>query len=103
MPPKLDEIIHKALEKDHEPRYQAASDIRTDLKRFRRETESGRISSTSSSGRAVQRGICNGAGQQFISNKNRKHDHQRQRRHQHRRQVNPPRKAPAKTLFISPP
>ena len=44
LPPKLEDIINKALEKDREMRYQAASDIRTDLKRLRRDTDSGRIS-----------------------------------------------------------
>ena len=46
VPPKLDEIIEKALEKDRETRYQHAADIRADLKRLRRETESGHSSST---------------------------------------------------------
>jgi eukaryotic-like serine/threonine-protein kinase len=40
--PKLDDIINKALEKDRDLRYQHASDIRADLKRLKRETESGR-------------------------------------------------------------
>src|ERR1700722_2134669 len=52
LPPKLEDIINKALEKDRDLRYQSASDIRTDLKRLRRDTGSGRISSTES--RAVQ-------------------------------------------------
>ncbi|MFZ3218312.1 MAG: protein kinase, partial [Candidatus Acidiferrales bacterium] len=52
LPPKLEDIINKALEKDRDLRYQAAADIRTDLKRLRRDTDSGRISSTS--GRAAQ-------------------------------------------------
>ncbi len=42
VPPKLEEIISKALEKDCDIRYQHAADLRTDLKRLRRETESGR-------------------------------------------------------------
>src|SRR5580704_12420072 len=46
LPAKLEDIIDKALEKDRDLRYQAASDIRTDLKRLRRDTDSGRISST---------------------------------------------------------
>ena len=40
LPVKLEEIINKALEKDRELRYQHASDIRADLKRLKRETES---------------------------------------------------------------
>ena len=44
LPPKLDEIVNKALEKDRKLRYQHASDIRTDLQRLRRDTESGRLS-----------------------------------------------------------
>jgi serine/threonine protein kinase/tetratricopeptide (TPR) repeat protein len=47
VPAKLEEIIHKALEKDRDLRYQHAADIRTDLQRLRRDSESGRISSTS--------------------------------------------------------
>jgi eukaryotic-like serine/threonine-protein kinase len=42
LPPKLDEIIHKGLEKDRELRYQSAADLRGDLKRLKRDTESGR-------------------------------------------------------------
>ena len=42
LPAKLEEIINKALEKDRDLRYQHASDIRTDVKRLKRETESNR-------------------------------------------------------------
>src|SRR5215472_14654917 len=39
--PKLEEIINKALEKDRNLRYQHASDVRTDLQRLKRDTDSG--------------------------------------------------------------
>ena len=41
VPPKLEEIIDKALEKDRKHRFQNASDIRADLQRLKRDTESG--------------------------------------------------------------
>src|SRR5467141_2491091 len=40
LPPKLEEVISKALEKDRELRYQHASDIRADLQRLKRDSDS---------------------------------------------------------------
>ena len=42
VPPKLEEIINKALEKDRRLRYQHAADLRADLQRLKRDTDSSR-------------------------------------------------------------
>jgi serine/threonine protein kinase len=44
VPPELERIIEKALEKDRGLRYQSARDIRTDLQRLKRDASSGKIS-----------------------------------------------------------
>jgi serine/threonine protein kinase/tetratricopeptide (TPR) repeat protein len=42
LPAKLEEVINKALEKDRKLRYQSAADIRTDIQRLKRDSDSGR-------------------------------------------------------------
>jgi eukaryotic-like serine/threonine-protein kinase len=55
LPPKLEEIIGKALEKDRKLRYQNASDMRADLQRLHRDIELTELrrADTSAAGRAV--------------------------------------------------
>jgi len=47
VPVKLEEIINKLLEKDRDLRYQSASELRADLKRLKRDTDSGRTGAAS--------------------------------------------------------
>ena len=48
VPPKLEDIVNKCLEKDRNLRYQHASEIRTDLQRLKRDTDSTHITTTHS-------------------------------------------------------
>jgi eukaryotic-like serine/threonine-protein kinase len=50
LPPRLEEIIQKALEKSRELRYQHAADIRADLQRLKRDVDSGQLAASASSG-----------------------------------------------------
>jgi len=65
LPPRVEDIINKALEKDRHLRYQHASEIRTDLQRVKRDTESGKggaVPDKSHRNRAPRRGLTAMAG-----------------------------------------
>jgi eukaryotic-like serine/threonine-protein kinase len=53
VPPKLEDIINRALEKDRELRYQHASEMRSELLRLKRDTETGRAIAAGSGTMAV--------------------------------------------------
>jgi serine/threonine protein kinase/tetratricopeptide (TPR) repeat protein len=48
LPPKLEDVINKCLEKDRNLRYQHSADIRADLQRLKRDTDSGRATAAHS-------------------------------------------------------
>ncbi|MGC1420913.1 MAG: protein kinase [Terracidiphilus sp.] len=58
LPPKIEEIVHKALEKDRDLRYQHASEIRADLQRLKRDTESGHIAAEHSGTVSAEKGAA---------------------------------------------
>jgi tetratricopeptide (TPR) repeat protein len=53
IPPKLEDVILRLLEKDKDLRYQHASDLRSDLQRLKRDSETGRISRVGTSTSSV--------------------------------------------------
>lgn len=63
LPPKLQEIIEKLLEKDRDLRYQSAADLRGDLRRLKRDVESGRKTAQPSSARQALAVSASGAAE----------------------------------------
>ena len=61
VPDELERIINKALEKDREVRYQSARDLLVDLKRLKRERESGRAAAAPGVARAPAHPVAGGA------------------------------------------
>jgi Tol biopolymer transport system component len=56
IPPRLEEIITKSLEKDRDLRYQSAAELRGDLRRLKRDAQSGKVA-VESSGRVPLAGV----------------------------------------------
>jgi serine/threonine protein kinase len=58
VPPELERIVGKCLEKDRNLRYQHASEIRTDLQRLKRDTESGKTVASVAEPPRCHAGLC---------------------------------------------
>jgi eukaryotic-like serine/threonine-protein kinase len=64
LPAKVEDLINKLLEKDRELRYQSAAEVRSDLKRLKRDTESGRSVASSGSDSAQPSSATAGQGKE---------------------------------------
>jgi len=62
LPQELERILNRLLEKDRDLRYQTASDLRAELKRLKRETESGRSSAVAVAAEPGPTGASSSAG-----------------------------------------
>jgi eukaryotic-like serine/threonine-protein kinase len=60
VPPEFERILNKALEKDKDYRYQVAAEMRSDLKRLQRESDSGRTPAASGGPGSAQRSAASG-------------------------------------------
>jgi eukaryotic-like serine/threonine-protein kinase len=69
LPAKLEDIINRALEKDRDLRYQGAAEMRAELRRLKRDTESGRKTATSELEDEAQAGTGSSAARKASSRK----------------------------------
>jgi tetratricopeptide (TPR) repeat protein/predicted Ser/Thr protein kinase len=68
VPLQLEDIITKLLEKDRDLRYQSAAEVRADLKRLKRDTESGVTSAATTSSSAARARVAHPAGRRNLWN-----------------------------------
>jgi serine/threonine protein kinase/Flp pilus assembly protein TadD len=72
LPAELEHIINRALEKDRGLRYQHASDMNSELRRVKRDTDTGRVAAASSgpvmtAQETISQSVSHGASQQSVS------------------------------------